>query len=170
MLVPKPEKVLDNIKSWIREDARYNVEEVYNPNTHFTLSLVSKEENSGKLPISVAYPKDLDFANTILIEWAWRPSDIDIKAYQSIKDSNIKHDLIESIKGKCHEKGLSISLNPDEENILEIRVSKPIRLEGLAKSEFLEAVSKLVSMWAFFNLQFRFYNMSRVDFDPSQHV
>jgi hypothetical protein len=106
----------------------------------------------------------------ILIGWAWRPSDIDIKAYQSIKDINVRRDLIKSIKNKCDEKGLSISLNPDEENLLEVRVSKILPLESLVKSEFLETVSKLVSMWAFFNLEFRFHTISRADFDPSQQV
>jgi hypothetical protein len=119
---------------------------------------------------SVAYRKDLDFTKTILIGWAWRPSDIDITTYQSIKDVNIKHNLIKSIKSRCDEKGLSISVNPDEENLLEIRVSKPLPIESLAKSEFVETVSKLVSMWAFLSLQFRFHNMSRADFDPSQPV
>jgi len=62
------------------------------------------------------------------------------------------------------------SLNPDEENLLEARVSKTLPLESLAKSEFLETVSRLVSMWAFLNLEFRFHTISRADFDPSQHV
>jgi hypothetical protein len=167
---PKPEKLLETIKNWIKEDGKYNSEEVYNPKTHFTLSLFSKKEDSGELPISVAYQKDPGFTRTILIEWVWRPSDIDIKAYQSIKDITEKRDLIESIKNKCHEKGLSLSLNPDEENLLEARVSKTLPLESLAKSEFLETVSRLVSMWAFLNLEFRFHTISRADFDPSQHV
>jgi hypothetical protein len=167
----KPEKVLQTIKNWIEEEGKYGIKEVYNPKTHSTLSLFSKEENdSGELPISVIYPKDLDFTKTISVGWACRPSDIDIKAYQSIKDSKIKRDVIESIKSKCHRRGLSFSVNPDEENLLEVRVSKPLSLESLAKSEFVETVSTLVSMWAFFNLQFRFHNMSRADFDPSQHV
>jgi hypothetical protein len=129
--VPKPEKLLETIKNWIKEEGKYNTEEVYNPKTYFTLSLFSKEEDSGELPISVAYPKDLDFTKTILVGWAWRPSDIDIKAYQSIKDINVRRDLIKCIKNKCDEKGLSISLNPDEENLLEVRVSKILPLESL---------------------------------------
>jgi hypothetical protein len=167
---PKPEEVRETIKGWIREDGKYNTNEVYNPKTHFTLSLFSKREDSGELPISVAYPKDPAFTNTILIGWAWRPFDIDIKAYQSIKDIKIKHDLIESIKNKCDQKGLLISIAPDEENLQEVRVSTLVSLDSLAKSEFLETISRLVSMWAFLNLQFRVHNMSRADFDPSQHV
>lgn len=163
MSASKPEKLLETIKNWIKEEGKHNSEEVYNPKTHFTLSLPSKEEDSGELPISVAYAKDPSFTNTILIGWAWRPSDIDIKAYQSIKDINVRRDLIKSIKNKCNEKGLSISLNPDEENLLEVRVSKTLHFESPAKSEFLETVSKLVSMWAFFNLEFRFHTMSRAD-------
>ena len=135
MSASKPEKLLEAIKNWIKEEGKHNSEEVYNPKTHFTLSVFSKED-SGELPISVAYPKDPGFTNTILIEWVWRPSDIDIKAYQSIKDITEKCDLIESIENKCHEKGLSLSLNPDEENMLEARVSKTLPLESLAKSEF----------------------------------
>jgi hypothetical protein len=142
----KPEKLLESIKNWVKEDGKYNTEEVYNPKTHFTLSLFSKEEDSGELPISVAYPKDLDSARNILVGWAWRPSDTDIKSYQSIKDIDVKRDLIKSIKSKCGEKGLSISINPDEENLQEVRISKPLPLERLAKSEFVETVSKLVSM------------------------
>ena len=98
MSASKPEKLLETIKNWIKEDGKYNSEEVYNPKTHFTLSLFSKEEDSAELPISVAYPKDPGFIRTILIEWVWRPSDIDIKAYQSIKDINVRRDLIESIE------------------------------------------------------------------------
>jgi hypothetical protein len=71
----KPEKLLETIKNWVKEGGKHNSEEVYNPKTHFTLSLLSKEEDSGELPISVAYPKDPGFTNTILIGWAWRPSD-----------------------------------------------------------------------------------------------
>ncbi|MFL6508968.1 MAG: DUF2299 family protein [Nitrososphaeraceae archaeon] len=170
MSASKPEKLLEAIKNWVKEDGKYNTEEVYNPKTHFTLSLFSKEQDSGELPISVAYPKDLNFTRTILIGWTWRPSDTDIKAYQSIKDINVKRDLIKSIKSKCNEKDLSISINPDEENLQEVRISKPLPLESLAKSEFVETVSKLVSMWAFLSLQFRFHNISRADFDPSKHI
>ena len=112
MSASKPEKLLETIKNWIKEEDKRNSEEVYNPKKHFTLSLFSKEEDSGELPISVAYPKDPGFTNTILIGWAWRPSDIDINAYQSIKDINVRRDLIKSIKNKCNEKGLSISLKP----------------------------------------------------------
>jgi SAM-dependent methyltransferase len=131
-----------------------------------------------QVPRGKVYAVDIDYNMIkqaknnlpILIGWAWRPSDIDIKAYQSIKDINVRRDLIKSIKNKCDEKGLSISLNPDEENLLEVRVSKILPLESLVKSEFLETVSKLVSMWAFFNLEFRFHTISRADFDPSQQV
>ena len=42
-------------------------------------------------------------------------------------------------------------------------------LESLAKS-VLEAVSRLVSIWAFLNLEFRFHTISRADFDPFQQV
>jgi hypothetical protein len=91
----KPEKLLETIKNWIKEEGKYNSEKVYNPKTHFTLSLFSKEEDSGELPISIAYPKDLGFTRTILTGWIWRPSDIDIKAYQSIKDITEKRDLID---------------------------------------------------------------------------
>ena len=98
MSASKPEKLLETIKNWIKEEGKHNSEEVYNPKTHFTLSLLSKEEDSGEPPISVAYAKDPSFTNTILIGWAWRPSDIDIKAYQSIKDINVRRDLIKSIR------------------------------------------------------------------------
>ncbi|MFL6418463.1 MAG: hypothetical protein ACJ71P_03475 [Nitrososphaeraceae archaeon] len=36
--------MLETIKNWVKEDGKYNTEEVYNPKTHFTLSLFSKEE------------------------------------------------------------------------------------------------------------------------------
>jgi hypothetical protein len=113
--MPEPKEVLESIKNWINEEGKYNIIEISNSKNRFIISMFSKKEDSGELPISLVYSRDPDLAGIIEMGWGWKPLDIDIKAYRAIKNSNLKRSLIESVKDMCQSEGLSIIVEPNED-------------------------------------------------------
>ena len=141
MLVQTPEKVLETIKDWINDHGKFNVEELSESTTYFTLKL-SNRKDPEILALSVIYSRDFQLANAIIVGWAWKLRDIDRKAYAAIMNSNLKRNLVESIRSRCHSKGFSMSVEPNEDNLEAIRVSKQLQLEGLTKHEFTKSIKR----------------------------
>jgi hypothetical protein len=160
-----PEKVLKNIKKWIKAHGKFNIEEVFDPTTYFTLKLTSKQHPEA-LAFSVIYSMDSEPANTMMVGWGWMLRDIDIKAYASYKDCSVKLNIIKSIDDRCHSKGLLMSFEPDEYNLEGMRVWKNLQIEGLTKQEFMSTLRDEAHMFEFVMGEFEKYNMSRAGFDP----
>jgi hypothetical protein len=117
-----PDILLRNIKNWITkiplEGKDFTITEENNPEFQFSLLISANWGDNAIMPIHITYPKGSDSRNSvIIIGWHWTP-EIDVKAFKSIKDDNLKRRVINSIKSACISRNLYYGLDEDISNVV----------------------------------------------------
>ena len=167
MSAPTPDKLLENIIKWTEERTKFILEEYANPMTHF--SIFVKEPEPHKItPVTVAYPKGHE--DIVQMGWGWRPKEIDRKAYAAIKDRSRKRSVLGSLNAECINRGLTLIVKPNIDNLEEIQIITSIPIDSLTGDKYYDALINLMLMWGFLMHQFQQHNMSRAGFNPADYI
>jgi hypothetical protein len=163
---PQPEKVLEDIKKWATEKSKFIISPYDNPQSHFSVWITTPEPHK-IIPIMVTYPKQDD---KILMGWRWRQLELDIKAYEAIKDIGRKENIMRAVKSECLARNLTLGVNPNIYNLEEMAIHRILSVSDLTKQMFRNIILDLMYMWVFLMSQFEQHDMSRAGFNPSDYI